>query len=120
MTGLRGRELYSLPFEGKQQPGGELLRRAIQFDAGFVPAVFFLRATHSRLHKRVERFAVAIPRGSTGAARLALALEDQYPPGPFYARGVQSVGPTHDAAIREIETAISLNPNYAEAHNELG
>ncbi len=26
----------------------------------------------------------------------------------------------HDAAIREIETAISLNPNYAEAHNELG
>ena len=26
----------------------------------------------------------------------------------------------HDAAIREIEAAISLNPNYAEAHNELG
>ena len=78
------------------------------------------RDAYSRLHKRVEQIRRRIPsKSARGAARLALALDDRYPHAHFALGSFNLMSRQHDAAIREIEMAISLNPNYAEAHNEL-
>ena len=118
---LRGRELYYLQSKESNRQARELSQRAIELDPRFVPAVSFLSATHilDYMNGWTDSPSQSLEE-ARGAARLALALDDRYPPAHFALGSFNLMSRQHDAAIREIETAISLNPNYAEAHNELG
>ena len=118
---LRARELYYLQSKESNSQARELLQRAIELDPGFVPAVSFLSATH--ILDYMNGWSASPSQSleeARGAARLALALDDRYPPAHLALGAFNLMSRQHDAAIREIETAISLNPNYAEAHNEIG
>jgi adenylate cyclase len=118
---LRGRELWYRQSKESTCQARELWQRAIELDPGFVPAVFFLSATHilDYINGWSDSPSQSLEEARV-AARLALALDDRYPPAHLALGAFNLWARQHDAAIREIETAISLNPNYAEAQNELG
>jgi adenylate cyclase len=118
---LRGRELYYLQSKEGNSQARELSQRAVDLDPRFVSAVALLSATH--ILDYMNGWSDSPSRSleeARGAARLALALDDRYPPAHLARGAFNLMSRRDDAAIREIETAISLNPNYAEAHNELG
>jgi TolB-like protein/class 3 adenylate cyclase/tetratricopeptide (TPR) repeat protein len=118
---LRGRELYYLQSKESNSQARELFQRAAELDPRFVPAVFFVSATH--ILDYMNGWSASPSQSLEEArrtARLALALDDRYPPAHLALGSYNLMSRQHDAAIREIETAISLDPNYAQAHNELG
>ena len=118
---LRGRELSICNRRKATTRRGNSCQRAIELDPGFVPAVFFLSATHILDYINGWSDLPSQSLEDAGrAARLALALDERYPPAHLALGSFNLMSRQHDAAIREIETAISLNPNYAQAHNELG
>jgi adenylate cyclase len=90
-------------------------------DPGFVPAVASLSGTHilDYMNGWSDSPSQSL-EDARRAARLSLALDDRSPRAHFALGSFNLMSRQYDAAIREIETAISLNPNYAEAHNELG
>ena len=118
---LRGRELYYLQSKDSNSQARELFQRAAELDPRFVPAVFFVSTTH--ILDYINGWSASPSQSleeARRAARLALALDDRYPPAHLALGSCNLMSRQYHAAIREIETAISLDPNYAQAHNELG
>ena len=118
---LRGRELWWRQAKQSNAEARKLLRRATELDANFAPAYAFLGAAH--VNDYINRWSASpsqsLDRGREAAIR-AMALDDRY----HYAHWALAMTSLwtwrHDEAIAEAETAISLNPNFAEGHNTLG
>ncbi len=91
---LRARELYYLQSKESNSQARELSQRAIELDPGFVRAVSFVSATHilDYMNGWTDSPSQSLEEARR-AARLALALDDRYPPAHFalVARVVESV-----------------------------
>ena len=118
---LRGRELWFRTAKETNSQARDLLRRATELDPGFAPAFAFLGATH--VVDFINGWSASPSQSleeAREAARRTVALDDQYPFAHFTLGAVSLWSRQHDLAIRELETALSLNPNYSDAHNLLG
>jgi adenylate cyclase len=118
---LRGREQWRRLTKEATIEARELLQRAIGLDPKFAPAYAFLAVTHGLDY--INRWS-ASPANSLQqaeeAATRAVALDDRYPYA-HWALGVVNVYlRRHDVAISEAKRSISLAPNLAEGHENLG
>lgn len=118
---LRGREhMWRLTREQNTQ-ARELLQRAIELDAKFVPAYAFLAVTHGLAY--INQWSQSPSKSrelAIEAATRAVALDDQYPYAHWALGVVKLHLRQHDVAIAEAERVIALAPNLVEGYENLG
>jgi adenylate cyclase len=98
-----------------------LLERATDLDPGFAPAYAYGSYVH---YSRVimgwsDDTEQSLDVGMT-LAKKALALDDKDPLGYFAAGRIHMMQGRHDDSVASLETAIELNPSFAQAYHGLG
>ncbi len=118
---LRGREHWWRQMKEPNKQARELLQRAVELDAKFVPAYALLASAHVRDYSNQwsEAPQLSLERAHEAASR-AVALNDNYPYAHWALATVYVWMRRHGQAIREAERAISLDPNFADGHVVLG
>jgi adenylate cyclase len=98
-----------------------LLRRARELDPGFATAYAFESYSHylDAILGYAEAPGESLAAALT-AAKKALASDDKDPVAYFALGRVYMMHGKHDASVAELETAISLNPSFAQAYHGLG
>jgi adenylate cyclase len=98
-----------------------LLKRATDLDPSFAPAYAYGSYVQ---YSRVIMGWSEDPEQSLDAgmtlAKKALALDDKDPVGYFAAGRIYMMRGQHDDSIAALETAIELNPSFAQAYHGLG
>lgn len=95
----------------------QLMRRAISMDTGFTLAYagladsLYMEMLHGYSKTRDQSLADAFD-----AARQAVALDDQHAGAHFSLGRVYYLRHEHDAAIASLQTAVTLNPSFADAY----
>ncbi len=98
-----------------------LLRRAREIDTNFASAYANESYTHyldvivGHAESPDDSIAAGLAVGKT-----AVALDDKDPVGYFALGRIFMLRGEHDTSIAELETALSLNPSFAQAHHGLG
>ncbi|MEE9209343.1 MAG: tetratricopeptide repeat protein, partial [Kiloniellales bacterium] len=98
-----------------------LLRRAHDIDPSFASAYANEAYTHyldvmvGHGESPDESIAAGLAAGKT-----AVALDEKDPVGYFALGRIYMLRGEHDTSIAELETALSLNPSFAQAHHGLG
>ncbi len=98
-----------------------LLKRATELDPNFAPA--YANGSYVQ-YSRVIMGWSEDPEQSLNAgmtlAEKALALDDKDPMAYFAAGRIHMMRGRHDDSIASLETAIELNPSFAQSHHGLG
>jgi adenylate cyclase len=98
-----------------------LFHRAEELDPGFATAYAYEAYSH---YLDVMLGFTDTPEESQNAAwnaaRKARSLDDKDPVACFALGRAHMLRGEHDASVAEIETALSLNPSFAQAHHGLG
>jgi adenylate cyclase len=98
-----------------------LLRRAQELDPGFATAYAF--ESYSHYLDAMLGFTEALEESlaaALAAAKKALTVDDKDPVAYFAMGRVYMIRGQHDDSVAELETAVALNPNFAQAHHGLG
>lgn len=117
----RGRwHLFTFTDRGFDQ-AEQLFARAVAIDPGLAQA----HAGQASVHIQRAFYDDPAGRGPTieaalSAARRAVAADDRDAFGHYVLGRANSLRRSHDEAIAELETAIELNPSYAQAHYARG
>lgn len=114
---LRGRELWHRLTKEANTAARDLLQRATELDPNFASAYAFLGLTHGIDY--LNRWGASPPESmaqAEAAATRAVALDDQDPWAHWALAIAKLYTRQHDEAIDEVERALVLNPNFAEAH----
>jgi adenylate cyclase len=99
----------------------DLLKRATNLDPGFAPAYAYAAYVHyeSVIMGWSEDSAESLDAGMTLAEK-ALSLDDRDSVAYFAAGRIHMMQGRHDDSIASLETAIELNPSFAQAYHGLG
>jgi adenylate cyclase len=118
---LRGRELWHLQTKETNGEARTTLRRAIELDPNFAPAYALLAITHMRdyLNQWSDSPSVSLEEGYK-VAQEAVARSDRDPYAHWALGSLYLWRRRHDEAVREFQTAISLNPSFSLAYSLLG
>jgi adenylate cyclase len=102
-------------------PARNLLERATELDPSFAPAYAYGSYVHYQnvILGWTEDAQRDLEEGMT-LAKKALALDDKDPVAYFAAGRIQMMQGQHDDSIASLETAIELNPSFAQAYHGLG
>ena len=99
----------------------DLLKRATDLDPGFAPAYAYgSYVQYSRVIMGWSEDAEQCLDAGMTLAQQALALDDKDPVAYFAAGRIQMMQGQHDDSIASLETAIELNPSFAQAYHGLG
>lgn len=112
--------LYQFTDDGNRE-ADRLLHAALEADATFAQAhaaLAYLRMTDV-MHMRTESRDATLAEG-LAAARKAIALDDREPLGHLACGRIQLMRCEYDDSIFELEKALALNPNFAQAYLGLG
>ncbi len=103
------------------QIGIEVLKRATELDPGFAPAYAYMSYCHYQLVVlgASDDIEGDLKAGMV-AAKKALLLDDQDPTAYFAIGRIYMMQGKHDESITALETALKLNPSFAQAHHGLG
>jgi adenylate cyclase len=98
-----------------------LLKRASELDANFASAYAYETYCHymSVIMGWSDSPDASLAAGMA-AAQKALAIDDRDPVAYFAAGRIYMMRGEHDASIVSLETAVALNPSFAQAHHGLG
>ena len=102
-------------------PALNLLKRATDLDPSFAPAYAYRSYVHYRnvILGWTEDTQRDLEEGMT-LAKKALALDDKDPVAYFAVGRIHMMQGQHDDSIASLETAIELNPSFAQAYHGLG
>ena len=117
---LRGLEYHFHPTKEKNIQARLMFEKAIELDSEFAAAYAQLGRTHLRGYSHMWS---QDPKGLNRAfdlAQKAKDLDDTLPEAYFVFAQVYYYERRHEQAIAELEKAITLSPNYADAVAELG
>jgi adenylate cyclase len=99
----------------------DFLERATELDPGFAPAYAYASYVHYQnvIMGWTDDVQRSLAEGMA-AAKKALALDDKDPVAYFAAGRIYMMRGQHDDSIAALETAIDLNPSFAQAYHGLG
>ncbi len=98
-----------------------LLKRATELDPGFAPAYAYgCYVQYSRVIMGWAKDPGPCLDAGMALAEQALALDDKDPTAYFAAGRIHMMRGRHDDSIASLETAIELNPSFAQSHHGLG
>ncbi|MER9403800.1 adenylate/guanylate cyclase domain-containing protein [Mesorhizobium caraganae] len=112
---LRGRELWHRLTKDTNVAARELLQRAIELDPKFASAHAFLALTHGVDYLNRWGASESMAQAEEAATQ-AVTLDDSDPWAHWALATIKLYTRQHDVAIDEVERALVLNPNFAEAH----
>jgi len=113
---LRGRELLSQESAHGLLQARSIFERAIALDPGFAPAYAQLAYAYARDVSGVGELREMDLSRALELAERARALDDAIPLIHFVLAYVHRQHKNHAAAIRSLERALELDPNYADAY----
>jgi adenylate cyclase len=117
---LRGLEYQFHPTKEKNIQAQRMFEKAIELDSEFAAAYAQLGRTHVRGYTHMwSQDPKALDR-AFDLAQKARDLDDSLPEAYFVFAQVYYYERRHEQAIAELEKAITLSPNYADAVAELG
>ena len=98
-----------------------LLKRAAELDPGFAPAYAYgSYVQYTRVIMGWSEDPAESLEAGMALAEKALALDDKDPMAYFAAGRIHMMRGRHDDSIASLETAIELNPSFAQSHHGLG
>ena len=116
---LRGREVWYLYTKESDIEAERLLRRAVELDPLFVPAIAFLAAAEARVSFWAESQGAGLERAME-TARQAVKLDERNSLALWAFAMIAVFTRRYDEAASAGETGVAVNPNNAEAHTVLG
>jgi adenylate cyclase len=98
-----------------------LLKRAAELDPNFAPAYAYgSYVQYTRVIMGWSEDPAESLEAGMALAEKALALDDKDPMAYFAAGRIHMMQGRHDDSIASLETAIELNPSFAQAHHGVG
>ena len=118
---LRGRELWRRSERHANAQARARLERAVSLDPNYAPAPALLALiySHDYIHEWTDSSQHSFQRSWDCAVR-AIELDDSNPHAHFAMAVAMLWGRRHDEALREVERAIALDPNFSGAHSVHG
>ncbi len=116
---LRGREVWYLYTKESDLEAERLLRRAVELDPLFVPAIAFLAAAQARVSLWADSQGAGLER-ALETARQAVRLDERNSLALWAFAMIAVFTRRYDEAESAGEKGVAINPNYAEAHTVLG
>ena len=117
---LRGLEYHFHPTKEKNIQARRMFEKAIELDSEFAAAYAQLGRTHVRGYTHMWSQDPKALNRAFDLAQKARDLDDTLPEAYFVFAQVYYYERRHEQAITELEKAITLSPNYADAVAELG
>ena len=117
---LRGLEYHFHPTKEKNIQARRMFEKAIELDSEFAAAYAQLGRTHVRGYTHMWSQDPKALNRAFDLAQKAGDLDDTLPEAYFVFAQVYYYERRHEQAIAELEKAITLSPNYADAVAELG
>jgi len=117
---LRGLEYHFHPTKEKNIQARRMFEKAIELDSEFAAAYAQLGRTHVRGYTHMWSQDPKALNRAFDLAQKARDMDDTLPEAYFVFAQVYFYEKRHEQAIAELEKAITLSPNYADAVAELG